>query len=182
MSAPVLARARERGFTLLESMMALGIVLLGAVGVGTLFTTGVRMNADARRMTRATAIAQDLVGNIALWPYDEGGGAPLANTATTNDEDIGDAAFAFQRTASPAGEGLADHGEATLTAMGARWTGLRASELSGGYERYWNVRYADTNGNGVHDLAEIAVIVRWPHGAGWRRVVLMTAKLNPGAR
>lgn len=174
-------RARERGVTLIESMLALAILLLGAVAIGSVFTTGVRLNGDARRMTRATAIAQDLVNSIALWPYVEGTG-PLANTSTSNDADLGDTAFAFQGVAAPVADGIADHGEADLTALGTRWTGLPASELSGGYERYWNVRYVDTNANGLNDLAEIAVIVRWPHGGGWRRVVLMTAKLNPGKR
>jgi prepilin-type N-terminal cleavage/methylation domain-containing protein len=173
-------RASEQGFTLIESMLALAIVMIGAMGVGALFTTGVQMNGDARRMTHATAIAQDLLNSITLWPYNESTGKPLANTSTGNDGDIGDAGYAFQLTADPLSAGIADHGEADLTALGTGWTGLPASELRGGYERYWNVRYVDSNGNGVNDLVQIAVIVRWPHAGGWRRVVLMTAKLNPG--
>lgn len=173
-------RASERGFTLIESMLALAVMLVGAMGIAALYTTGVQMNGDARRMTRATAIGQDLLNNIAIWPYNEASGTPLANVSTSNDADIGDAGYAFQLTADPLGAGLADHGEADLAAMGALWTGMPSSELGGEYERYWNVKYVDTNGNGVNDLAQIAVIVRWPHGAGWRRIVLMTAKLNPG--
>ncbi len=176
------ARAPEQGFTLLETLIAMAILLIGALGMGTVFSTGLRMNGDARRMTRATAIAQDLVSGMALWPYGEGAGAPLANKTTTNDGDVGDSAFAFQVTANPLAGGIADHGEADLTALGARWTGLPASALDGGYERYWNVRYVDTNGDGTNDLAEIAVVVRWPHAGGWRRIVLMTAKTNPAAR
>lgn len=178
----MVTRRSERGFSLLESMMALGILLVGAVATASVFTTGVRLNGDARRMTRATAIAQDLVDSIALWPYDPSIGAPLANATSSNDADLGDAAFAFERAADPVGDNLADHGEADLTKLGARWTGLPSSNLAGGYERYWNVRYVDTNGNGVDDLAELAVIVRWPHAGGWRRVVLLSAKLNPGKR
>lgn len=174
-------RASERGLTLIESMLALAIMLIGAMGLASLFTTGVQMNGDARRMTRATAIAQDLLNNIALWPYqDNVAGTPLANTSTANDADVGDAAFAFQQDANPVGDGLADHGEADLTALGALWTGIPAAELGGEYERYWNVRYVDTNGNGVNDLVQIAVIVRWQHAGGWRRIVLLTAKINPG--
>lgn len=174
-------RASERGLTLIESTLAMAIMLLGAMGLAALFTTGVQMNGDARRMTRATAIAQDLLNNISLWPYqDNVAGTPLANTVTANDADIGDAAFAFQLDANPLGDGLADHGEADLTALGALWTGIPAAELAGEYERFWNVRYVDTNANGVNDLVQIAVIVRWPHAGGWRRVVLLSAKLNPG--
>jgi prepilin-type N-terminal cleavage/methylation domain-containing protein len=170
----------ERGFTLIESMAAMGVVMIGALGMGTLFSIGVRMNGDARRMTHATAIAQDLVNNIALWPYqDNVAGTPLANVQAGNDADIGDTASAFQWTADPLGSGLADHGEADLAAMGALFTGIPASELGSDYERFWNVAYVDTNGNGVNDVVQIAVVVRWRQGGGWRRIVLLTAKLNP---
>ncbi len=171
-------RRGQRGFTLIESMVALGVMMIGAVGIAGLFKVGLTMNGDARRITRATAIANDLLGQIALWPYNDASGAPLANTSTTNDGDIGDTGFAFQVSSNPLGDGIADHGEADITAMGAAWTGLPASELGGIYERYWNVAYLDTDGNGVNDLVQIAVIVRWQQGGGWRRVVLLSGKLN----
>ncbi len=169
-----------RGFTLIETMAALAIMLVGAAGLAGIFTMGIEMNGDARRMTRATAIAQDLLDNIALWPYqDNVAGTPLADTSAANDADIADTAFRFQTDPTPLADGLADHGEADLNALGPLWTGIQSSELNGLYERYWNVAYVDSNGNGVNDLVQIAVIVRWQQGGAWRRVVLLTAKLNP---
>ncbi len=165
----------RRGFTLIECMAALSVMLVGAAGLMGLFTTGVVLNGNARRITRATAIAEDLLAGIALWPYQEGTG-PLANTSTANDGDIGDTALGFETDDDPVGHGLADHGEADLPAS---WTGIPAAELSGEYERYWNVRYVDTNGDGVNDLAQVAAVVRWRQGGVWRRVVLLSAKLNP---
>lgn len=170
----------ERGFTLIESMAALAVMLIGAAGIAGVFTMGTRMNGDATRMTRATAIAKDLLDNIALWPYqDNVAGTPLANTSTANDADIGDTAFNFMTDADPLGHGLADHGEADLGALGGLWTGIPTAGLQGVYERYWNVAYVDSNGDGVNDLVQIAVIVRWRQGTGWRSVVLLSAKLNP---
>ncbi len=169
----------QRGFTLIESMAALGIMMVGAVGIAGIFNVGTTMNGDARRLTRATAIAEDLLGTIALWPYqDNVTGTPLANASTANDADVGDSAFRFQTSADPLADGLADHGEADVTAMGAAWTGLSAADVAG-YERYWNVSYVDTNGNGVNDVVQIAAVVRWQQGNGWRRVVLLSAKVNP---
>jgi type IV pilus assembly protein PilV len=172
-------RTSARGFTLIENMAAFAVVLIGATGLASMYTMGVRMNGDARRMTRATAIAEDLIDNIALWPY---GSTALANTKTGNDGDIGDTAFAFETSADPVAAGIADHGEADLTALGASWTGIPGSELAGQYERYWNVAYVDTNGDGTSDVLEIAVIVRWRQSGSWRRVVLLTAKVNPAGR
>jgi prepilin-type N-terminal cleavage/methylation domain-containing protein len=170
----------ERGFTLIESMAALSVMLIGAAGIAGVFTMGMRMNGDATRMTRAAGIAKDLLDNIALWPYqDNVAGTPLANTSTANDADIADTAFKFMTSADPLGDRIADHGEADLAALGALWTGIPSADLQGLYERYWNVAYVDTNGDGVNDLVQIAVVVRWRQGNGWRSVVLVSAKLNP---
>lgn len=173
----------ERGFTLMDSMAGLAVMLVGVTGLMSLFTTGVVMNGNARRMTRATAIAEDLLNNIALWPYqDNAPGTPLADTSTSNDGDIADTASRFETDTDPVGHGLADHGEADLAALGASWTGIPLAEMGGEYERYWNVVYLDTNGDGVNDLVQVAAIVRWHQGGGWRRVVLLSAKINPARR
>ena len=172
---------RARGFTLIEVMGAMAIMLLGATGLAGLFTIGERMNGDARRMTRATAIAQDLLSNIELWPYDEAATSPLANKSVTNDNatyDIADTAMNFEIDPDPVGSGLADHGEATLTALAA-WTGIPTAQLGAQYQRFWSVSPLDTDADGTNDALSIAVVVRWPQGRGWRRIVLHAVKLNP---
>ena len=109
---------RQSGFTLIETMVAMAILMFGAVGMTKLFNVSYEMNGQARRATRASAIAQDLLENISLWAYQDNViGTPLANVSTANDADIGDTAFAFQTDASPVADGLADHDEATITAM-----------------------------------------------------------------
>lgn len=162
-----------RGYSLLEATAAVAVMLIGAVGMLGLHGQGQKMNGDALRMTRATAIAQDLLNQIALWPY---GDARLSNANVSNDADVGDTTFAFEAAGTPP----ADHAEADL---GPGWLGIPAADLqAGGYERYWNVATLasdDTNVNGVPDAMRIAVIVRWPWGAGWRRIVLVAVKANP---
>ena len=159
----------QRGFTLVECMIALAVTLVGAVAMMGLFTVGVRMNGDARRVTRATAIAQDLLNNIELWSYTD---ARLSKVSS-NTTDIADAEFQFEKVDLPLDGGLADHGEASLGA----WNGIPASGLGAEYERYWNVLH-DTNGSAENDI-QIAVVVRWKQGSGWRRIVLQGMKLNP---
>lgn len=164
-----------RGLTLVETMVAMSIMLIGAMGMVATSKQGLRMNGDGRRMTRAVTIAQDLASQVELWEYAD---PRLANTSASNDPDYGDAAFAFEAaTGTPA----ADHGEADLTAGGTEFEGLPAASLQAGqYERYWNVAEVDdANGNGNPDGKRIAVIVRWPQGAGFRRIVLHLAKSNP---
>lgn len=164
----------QRGLTLVESMVAMAIMLIGATGMVAMSRQGVRLNGDGRRMMRATTIAEDLANQIELWEYAD---PRLANTSASNDADYADSAGAFETQATVS----ADHGEDDLQAGGAEWMGLpRATVEQGGYQRYWNVAEPDdTNGNGKPDGKRIAVIVRWPQGSGFRRIVLHVAKQNP---
>jgi Tfp pilus assembly protein PilV len=165
-----------RGTTLLEAMVALVVMLVGALGVIGLHETGLRLNADARRIMRASAIAQDLVDNINLWPFND---ARLSNPQTGNDLDVGDTAFAFQGPSA-----VPDHTEADL---GVNWTGIPTASL-GEFQRFWNVapcrdatgNIIDIDGNGNADAICIAVIVRWPLSpTSWRRIVAVATKLDP---
>lgn len=167
-------RTAQRGTTLLEAMMATGVLLIGAMGAISAHKFGLQANSDARKLTRASAIAQDLVDQIALWPWND---PRLTNPVATNDADLGDTAFAFEADPPPA-----DHGEADLTSGGTTFAGLPLASLQDGtrFERYWNVALReDADGDGVWDLARIAVVVRWPIGNGtYRRIVAFTAKVN----
>lgn len=169
----------EQGTTLLEAMIATAVLLIGALGAISAHKFGLEANADSRKIVRASAVAQDLVEQMALWPFTD---PRLANSNTANDADLGDTAFAFETNAPPS-----DHGEADLTAGGTTFAGLAQAEITDGirFERYWNVAYVDDqDGDGVWDLVRIAVVVRWPHGGTaasprYRRIVAFTSKLNP---
>ncbi len=157
-----------RGFTLIEALLAMAVVTIGAAGMMSLLSTGLAFNGDARRMTRAVAIAQDLMNQIELWPYDD----PRLAAGAKGGSDITDDAASYETAITP----VCDHAEADL---GATFRGIPASELGDLYQRYWNVAYVDdTNSNGVWDGVRVAVIVRWRHGSAWRRVVLTGFKPN----
>jgi hypothetical protein len=165
---------QQRGSTLLEAMIAMGVIMIGAAGLVGLQRQSNFFMGDSRRTTRASMFAQDLVNQIELWSYDD---PRLANTVPANDADVGDSAEALAYTADPVAAGLVDHGEADL---GATWVGLPRELLDANQmERYWNVADGDDfNGNGTVDSKRIAVIVRWRASAGWRKTVFMITKIN----
>ncbi len=168
-------RTTERGTTLLEAMVATAVLLVGAMGAISAHKFGLQTNSDARKLARASAIAQDLVDQISLWPWND---PRLANATTSNDADLGDTSFAFEGDPPPA-----DHGEADLVAGGTTFAGLTQAEIQDDtrFERYWNVALVDdADGDGVPDLVRIAVVVRWPTSPGrYRRIVALSAKFNP---
>jgi Tfp pilus assembly protein PilV len=168
----------QRGSTLLEAMIAMGVLMLGAAGLVGLQRQSNFFMGDSRRTTRASMFAQDLVNQIELWDYTD---PRLVNRTTSNDADLGDSAGAMSLPSSvdPVAADLADYGEADL---GAAWGGLPRDLLDANQmERYWNVADGtDANGNNVPDCKQVAVIVRWQAGAGWRRTVFMVTKVNTG--
>lgn len=166
-----MARGNQRGITLVEGMASMALLAVGAMGLVSMSLHSVQLNGEGRHLTRATAIAQDLLAQIQLWDY----GDPRLAERLANDADLGDQSLSFQRDAPPV-----EYGEADLTLGGSEWLGLPNSALGGVYERYWNVaRVDDDNHNSIPDGVRIAVIVRWRQGLAWRRVVFFTAKPNP---
>lgn len=153
----------QRGTTLIEAMVALVVVAVGAAGAIGLHAQQLAMNAEARRITEATALAQDMVENISLWAWND---TRLADSKTGNNADIGDTAQAFEGYTTAQAETASDHKAADLGA----WTGLPDRS---GFERYWNVAVDNTA-----RLAKVAVIVRWQQGSGWRRVVAFTSRAD----
>ena len=162
---------RHQGFTLLECMIAMAVMLIGATGLMGLFTVEAHMTGDARRVTRATAIAQDLLENIELWSYAD---PRLAESVSGSVTDLADASFQFEKVEDPLAGGIAHHGESSL----GTWYGIPTASLGDGYQRFWNVNH-ENNGSQVDNDIQIAVIVRWRQGGGWRRIVLQGLKLNP---
>lgn len=169
-----------RGATLIEAMFSMAILMIGASGLAATNHQSMLVLGDSQRLTRATVIARDLISQIETWDFTDG---RLADTVD-NSADLGDSAGKFTYETNP----QADHGEAdmdngSVCGMVGGWCGLpRRYVDEAGMERFYNVAYLasdDINGNGVPDAVRIAVIVRWPQGNGWRRVVFPFVKANP---
>jgi prepilin-type N-terminal cleavage/methylation domain-containing protein len=192
MRADRTSASARRGSTLLEVMAAMVVMLIGAAGVASVNTLGARLDGDGRKITRATAIAEDLAQQIMMWGYND---PRLTNRIAANDDNIGDVWSAYERDTRTdlAAAGVVDHGEADLTLGGMPWYGIPTADVqAGGYQRYWNVSFndpakpgtlLDANLNGTPDGMRIAVVVRWSHMGDFarnsRRIVVFTMKVNP---
>jgi type II secretory pathway pseudopilin PulG len=85
---------RDRGFTILESFIALVVLSVGMLGLLALTSVGVRANYFGRRMAQAEELAHDLAEQVAHWDYSDarltpGCGACAPNvTSSLNDTSI----------------------------------------------------------------------------------------------
>ncbi|HJL14950.1 MAG TPA: hypothetical protein RMH99_04800 [Sandaracinaceae bacterium LLY-WYZ-13_1] len=88
MSTPRIRRRRRRGgYTMIEVMMALGVLTAGAVGIMAMQAAATRGNLEARRMTTASQLAQRWVERLRRDAVQWRSGSPTVNPVLMNDTD-----------------------------------------------------------------------------------------------
>jgi type IV pilus assembly protein PilV len=73
--------ATEKGFTLIEVLVALGVFSVALLGLEKMHLTAIQVNTVANRLTQATTLAQDRVERFMAMPYND---PLLADTAPGN--------------------------------------------------------------------------------------------------
>jgi prepilin-type N-terminal cleavage/methylation domain-containing protein len=87
-------RRQEKGFTLIEVMVALVVFLIGFLGMAGLLSTVVQANRGASNHTRADQVLYEKIEELVTTPY--------AQVASGGDQDtVGDVVFTRQWTVSP---------------------------------------------------------------------------------
>jgi prepilin-type N-terminal cleavage/methylation domain-containing protein len=64
-------RASERGFTLIELMIALTIMLIGITGILAMYTTSIRATSYSRHATEAMILGEDKLEEFTATRYDQ---------------------------------------------------------------------------------------------------------------
>ncbi|MFL5415002.1 MAG: prepilin-type N-terminal cleavage/methylation domain-containing protein [Myxococcales bacterium] len=169
--------SKTRGFTLLETLIALSLVSFSMTGLVVALGSGAKYGALARRQATAMTVARSQVEDLAHAAYTTD--PRIANTKTLNDTDaqFADPAGAFANTTVPTGNGAAD------SSLGSVFIGQDLSRSIGGekYDVYVNVRPMSDPSSGGEMGKQIAVIVRYKIGAQWMRAVALGYRYNPQA-
>lgn len=182
------AARRQRGLTLIETVVAFAILLLALVGVIQLILVSSRSTQFAHRVAAASAVAHDLLENMSLWAYDDPRLVPK-ETLSTADGETAVTDFGFGRGKEVAegdqphygehNDGIAQEG-AALYDENRRYQGIEL-ESSGlpEFSRYWNVYALDPVGDGIEEGKLILVGVRWfEDGVGYRHVTASSFRSN----
>jgi len=156
---------KEEGYTLVEVLVALGILGFGLLAVATMQVTAIKVNARASSLSQGVTLAQSKVEELMNLPYDH---VDLTDKSPFNgtDQDL------LPTTADGEGDGIDDDGDN----FGLDdTTGADGSESNGsGYTVYWNVAM----GEPVTASKTIRVIVTWTERGQNKRVSLDFVKTN----
>ena len=202
-------RRHDRGFSLIEAMVASVIMLIGLLGLAGLQVIGMRANNIGKRMSQASLLAQDLAQNMQIWAYTDNrlqsGGPPAPNGARTtlyhlNSSDgtaiskYWDLKSAQQPTAQDGTTLTFDYSDAStgwetvpnaITAtnyqgvMSPVDTSLPLAEQTI-FTRYWNVFNVDLVNAGSAQGKLVQIVVRWKEpNFGWRSVTNSFFKYDP---
>jgi type IV pilus assembly protein PilV len=82
----------EKGYTLIEVLMAISILAVGMLAIASLQTSGIRVNATAQHITTRTTWAQDRIEKLMALPYndpwlEEAGNDPGTDSAGNKHEE-----------------------------------------------------------------------------------------------
>ncbi len=78
-------RISEKGFTLIEAMIALLVLTIGVLGMMTLQTTAIRSNYRASTMTTASTVAAGQLEQLRSLPFNSANLNPANSPFTTTD-------------------------------------------------------------------------------------------------
>lgn len=180
----------RRGFTMVEAMMTMAVLVIAFTGFATLQVVGVQSNYFGDRLIQASELATDLAENIERWSYSDSrltplstimGASALSSTSITGTWDLGTrSTTSYQAQYSDlAGDPNASHPGALAT----NYQGL-SSDVNGDgipdFIRYWNVYAIDLGSTGTANGLFVQIIVRWKQpGFGYRQITASKFKRNP---
>jgi prepilin-type N-terminal cleavage/methylation domain-containing protein len=155
---------KEAGYTLVEVLIALGILGFGLLAVATMEVTAIRTNARASGLSQGVTLAQAKAEELMNLPYSTLVGLDVDLDGTNqdadsdgNDDDGGN--FGLNDTLDGGGNVVADGSELNV---------------NGGYSIYWNVAVNEPAANSTR----IRVIVTWTERGKDKRLSLDFVQTN----
>lgn len=173
-----------RGFSLVETIITIGILTIGVVGIAQLQLIGVKSKNFATNISTASLLAHDLGEQAQRWSYTDSRLTTLRTVTSTTDSnvtalwDMGRATTVTSALKAQFGE-LANDANATTANVLGTYQGVTSPT---GFYRYWNVFGVDLSGTGTAQGKLVQVIVRWKEpGMGMRQVAFSTYVTDPTA-
>lgn len=151
-------RLADRGFTLLEVMIAMAILSVGILGLVGMQITAIRANRQGSKMSQALFLAESELDVLMDYGYAD---TRLVDANSGNNPGLG-APFPMLDQYAVDPTSVADGFDAyTLNQFGAS-TGVPIAVATTGFQRYWQISDEETNADlAGPDVKRINVVVRF---------------------
>jgi Tfp pilus assembly protein PilV len=162
-----LSRRRARGFSLLETFIALILVAIAMTALVLAFGNSGKYGVLSRRQATAVMVARSLVEQMNGVAFTD---TRLVNSNVGNDTTFADPNGLFANAVTPTSANAPD------TVLGTVKVGTES------YDAFLNVAYpndTDAFGGTANNVALFAVIVRYKVGSQYMRAVALGGKYNP---
>jgi len=155
-------RLDEQGFTLIESMVAVGVLVIGIVGVYTMHVATIKGNSAGLAITEMSVAATDFIERLRRLPYD-------SHNNGLDDDGDGQVDETDERFDDRDGDGVAGLNDADPITANADYSQLSGD---GRYRIFWNV----AEDSPVANMKTVRVIVSTISGRS--RTVRFTTAMN----
>lgn len=186
MANPRIHTEMAQGFTLIEALITMSVLIIAFLGLASLQIVGAQTNFFGNRMLQASSLATDLGENMHVWQYNDSRLTPLFTVSSTNDPAI----LSWNLGSAITTPYILEYSDlnpdpnaTNAGAQGPSYQGLSTDvDKDGGADffRYWNVYNVDIGTTGIPQGKLIQIIVRWKQpGAGYHQVTTAVYKRNP---
>ncbi len=180
----------SRGFTLLELMISLSVLLIGLVGMAYMQVVGIRSNLGSRVTARAMLIAEDLAAGLDALTYKDATGItnPAFTMTVASISDPPPEPFGYLLSGGVIASGGLIHdavADPSILPPGVIPDAqIERDPLDPGkplYQRRWTVwEYQPAGATVVTPMVAISVVYREGNAPALREIVLYHPKLDPG--
>jgi len=186
MANPKIQAEMTQGFTLIEALITMSVLITAFLGLAGLQVVGAQTNFFGNRMLQASSLATDLGESMHAWQYNDTRLTPLFAVSSTNDPAMLSWTLGTAKTTPYTLEYSDLNPDSNATnagAQGASYQGLSTDVDKDGvpdFMRYWNVYNLDIGTTGTPQGKLIQIIVRWKQpGVGYQQVTATAYKRNP---
>jgi Tfp pilus assembly protein PilV len=170
-------RMKERGLTLIEILVSMGVLAFGLIALLNLNIATLKMNASGSDLPSAMMLAEDLINQMKTWNLND----PRLRDSNPGNNDP--AAITNLDPSNPS----AEHNEDELLAgyngiipCSDSFKGILCSldKTTPYFRRFWNVWDRDMNGDGINDTKIIVVFVVFTTASGFPGSTMVTTSLS----
>jgi len=168
---------KERGLTLIEILVSMGVLAFGLLALLNLNIATVKINASGSDLPTAMMLAEDLVQQIKTWNIND---TKLNDTNPGNNDPADITIFDPSNPSAEHNEEELSAGYNGVVPCSESFKGILCNHdgTKPYFRRFWNVADLDTNNDGIRDTKLIVIFVVFTTASGFPISTMITTSIS----